>query len=367
MSQILILANEAVGLYKFRKELIQTLLDRGDAVFISLPYGELVEPLVGMGCTYINTDVDRRRINPFAEIKLVKLYFKMIRRIKPDLVITYTIKPNIYGGIVSKVMKVPYATNITGLGSAFENDGFLKKIVMFLYKTTCKTSKVVFFENEENQRFFIDSGIVQEEKTCKLCGAGVNLEEYRFVEYPEDNGEIRFLYIGRVMKEKGIEELFQAARKIKNEYINVVFDIVGGLEEDYGKTIRQLEQQGILNYHGYQKDVKPFIEKSNCFIMPSYHEGMSNTVLECGSMGRPLITSNIFGCKEAVLDGETGYLVKVKSEADLYEKIKKFIELSYQDKKIMAANSRKHIQSVFDKKLVVYNTIQELKKYAGTY
>jgi len=361
MGKILILANFDVGLYKFRKELIQELLGQGNEVYISLPQGDLVQPLIDMGCKFIDTDVDRRGINPIADFKLLIRYLNILKQLKPDKVITYTIKPNVYGGIVCRIKKIPYVINITGLGTAFQNDGLMKRFITVLYKLSCKKAKMVFFENEKNQQIFIDSNIVKRESTCKLNGAGVNLEEYQFCEYPSDEN-IHFVFIGRVMKEKGVDELFEAAKRIKSEYGNVAFDIVGLFEDNYEKTIIELEEQGVIKFHGFQSNVKPFIERAHCFVLPSYHEGMANTLLECGAMGRPLITSGIYGCKEAVIDGGNGYIVNVKDSEDLYQKVKRFIELPFEDKVKMGQTSRKYIASGFDKRRVVEMTIKELKK-----
>jgi galacturonosyltransferase len=360
MKKILILANNDVGLYKFRKELIQELINQGNKVYISLPYGKLVQPLIDKGCIFIDTNIDRRGINPFKDYKLIKHYLKILNSIEPDMVITYTVKPNIYGGIVSRKNKIQYAINITGLGTAFQGEGFLKSLIIFLYTIACKKAKVVFFENEENQKLFVNNKIVKKENTCLLNGAGVNLEEYKFYEYPKDNSITRFLFIGRVMKEKGVDELFDAAIRLKHNCKNVIFDVVGPFEDNYKDIIKKLEEEGIINYYGYQIDVKPFIEKAHCFVLPSYHEGMANTLLEAGAMGRPLITSNISGCKEALIDSETGYLVNVKDSEDLYIKILKFHLLAPQQKKKMGSKSCEIIKLKFDKKDVVNKTIMKL-------
>ena len=198
--RVMVLANLDLGLYQFRKELIQEILKENE-VIISLPYGELVEPLKEMGCKFIDTPVDRRGINPVTDLKLFNVYRKLLKQEKPDLVITYTIKPNVYGGMACRMAGVPCAINITGLGTAFQKDGMLKMIVTQMYKASCKKAKVVFFENAGNQQVFIDSGIVKLEQTCLLNGAGVNLERYQVLEYPKDDNETRFLFIGRVMKE----------------------------------------------------------------------------------------------------------------------------------------------------------------------
>lgn len=323
--KILILANLDVGLYKFRKALIKKLIDQGNEVYISLPKGMLVQNLKEMGCHFIETPVDRRGINPATDFKLMMRYFNILGKIKPDLVITYTIKPNIYGGIAARFKRIPYAVNITGLGTAFQNENMIKKLVVFLYKLSCKKAKTIFFENEGNKQVFIENNIIKESRTCTLPGAGIDLDEYKMTPYPE-----------------------------------VSFDIVGPMEDDYKERIQSLVRNGIIYYYGYQEDVKPFIKKCDCFVLPSYHEGMANTLLECGAMGRPLITSRIHGCMEAVRDGENGYLVDVKDVKGLEEKMVKFIEFSYEEKKQMGEKSREVMEKRFDKEKVVEMTLEGL-------
>lgn len=361
MKRILILANFDVGLYKFRKELIQELLNQGNEVYISLPDGELVRSLENMGCKFVNTAVDRRGINPKTDAKLMFFYKKLIKKLHPDLVITYTIKPNIYGGLMCRMLRVPYAVNITGLGTAFQSESAVKKLVTFLYKIALKKAKVVFFENIGNKQTFLDLHILKEKQICVLNGAGVNLAEYPFCEYPSEN-ETRFLFIGRVMKEKGVDELFEAAERIKKQHSDVFFDVVGPLEDDYKSKLEELVQKGVIVYHGYQKDVKPFIENCHCFVLPSYHEGMANTLLEAGAMGRPLITSNIHGCLEAVEEGRNGYLAEAKSAESLLGQLEKFLGLSYEERKGMGQASREVVQEKFDKKKVVGKTVREIER-----
>ena len=322
----------------------------------------LVQNLKEMGCHFIETPVDRRGINPATDLKLMMRYFNILGKIKPDLVITYTIKPNIYGGIAARFKRIPYAVNITGLGTAFQNENMIKKLVVFLYKLSCKKAKTIFFENEGNKQVFIENNIIKESRSCTLPGAGIDLDEYKMTPYPEESRNIRFLFIGRVMKEKGVEELFKAAKNIKKIYPEVSFDIVGPMEDDYKERIQSLVRNGIIYYYGYQEDVKPFIKKCDCFVLPSYHEGMANTNLECAACGRPIITSNIHGCLEAVVQNESGYLVEKKNVISLYEAMKKFTLLSYEERLAMGIRSRKHMEMVFDKKNVVKETIREMLK-----
>lgn len=355
--KILILANNDVGLYKFRRELIQELLKENEVV-ISLPYGKMVDLLVNDGCRFIETPIDRRGVNPLTDTKLVLKYFNLIRSEKPDLVITYTIKPNVYGGIVSRVLKTQYAMNITGLGTAFENNNWLKDLVVSLYKMASKNAKVVFFENSENERIFVDNRIIKSHQAKLLNGAGVNLDYFSYQEYPE-NDIFRFLFVGRVMKEKGIDELFAAMKRLVKEY-DCWLDVVGRFEEDYSESIDKYTKEGWLNYYGFQEDVRSFIKQADCFVLPSYHEGMANTNLECAASGRPIITSNIPGCKEAVFPDVTGYLCNPMDSNDLYLQLKKMVELPYSIRKTMGVEGRKLMQEKFEKKYVIEETIKAL-------
>ncbi len=357
---ILVLANNDVGLYQFRKELLAELIQKGHRVTISLPDGELIEPLCALGCHFINTPIDRRGINPITDLKLLLRYTGLLRKIKPDLVITYTIKPNIYGGLTCRLKKIPYAANITGLGTAFQKKGALRTLVTLMYKTALKKAKTVFFENAGNMKTLQDERIVRSEQCCLLSGAGVNLEHYQPAKYPTDDSPVRFLFIGRVMQEKGIDELFGAMERLHSEKIPCRLDILGYYEEDYAEAIERYTAAGWLFYHGQQKDVRPYIENAHCFVLPSYHEGMANTNLECASMARPIITSNIHGCKEAVNDGESGFLCEPKNADSLYETMKRFCTLPRTARQQMGLRGREHMEKVFDKKIVVGNTLKEL-------
>ena len=356
---VMILANNDVGLYQFRKELIEEIL-KEHAVVISLPYGDFVKPLKDIGCKFIDTPLDRRGINPLTDVKLFRQYRRLLRQIQPDMVITYTIKPNVYGGLACRLAGIPYAANITGLGTAFQKPGVLRAVASFLYKIALKCAKVVFFENGENQQTLLDAHIVKASQCCLLSGAGVNLEHYAFAEYPADHWETRFLFTGRIMREKGVDELFAAMERLRAEGVPCTLDILGSYEEDYKEKIGRFEAAGWLHYHGYQQDVRPFIRDCHCFVLPSWHEGMANTNLECAAMGRPLITSRIHGCMEAVIEGESGLLCQAQNADSLYEAMRAFIGLSYEKKMAMGIAGRRHMEDVFDKKKVVEATMKGL-------
>ena len=359
-NRILVLANNDVGLYRFRKDLLAALLNTGHEVYISLPNGGLVPELEQLGCHFIDTPIDRRGMNPLHDSKLFRQYRTMMKKIKPDLVVTYTIKPNIYGGLACRMARIPYAVNITGLGSAIENGGWLKKFVLALYKPALKNARVVFFENSGNRDALVAAGVVPSGRDVVLNGAGVNLDDYPYQPYPQ-NGPVRFLFVGRVMHEKGVDELFAAAKRMKQKYgDSVEFHIVGSFEEAYKPIMDALEQAGVVNYHGYQADMKPLYAMANCVVLPSYHEGMSNVLLEAAASGRPLITSDIPGCREAAADGVSGYLCPAKDADALYAAMQRFAELPEKRQSEMGRRGRERIRQKFDKALVVTETLNGL-------
>lgn len=359
--RILVLANNDVGLYRFRKDLLAALLGAGHEVYISLPDGGFVSELVQLGCRFIDTPIERRGMNPIHDSKLFHQYRAILKEVKPDLVLTYTIKPNIYGGLACRMTHIPYAVNITGLGSAIENGGWLKKFVLALYKPALKGARVVFFENTGNRDTLAATGVVPQGRDVVLSGAGVNLEDYPYQSYPQE-GAVRFLFVGRVMREKGVDELFAAAKRMKQEYGDgVEFHIVGSFEEGYKPLMDELEKAGVVKYHGYQSDMKRFYAMASCVVLPSYHEGMSNVLLEAAASGRPLITSDIPGCREAVEDGNSGYLRPAKDANALYGAMQRVMKLSVEQRSEMGCRGRERMEQRFSKTAVVTETIKHLE------
>jgi galacturonosyltransferase len=353
------LANRSGGLYNFRRELLESLAEKGE-LYAAIPNDNRIPELQQLGCRILETPIDRRGINPATDLKLLMRYIRLIRDIRPTKVITYTIKPNIYGGISCRLLRIPYAVNITGLGTTFQKEGWLKKFVILLYKTALKGAEAVFFENRGNLQIMCELGIVQQSRCHLLNGAGVNLEQYPFTAYPSENDTVKFLFIGRAMAEKGVNELFAAMQRLIAEGYRCQLDMLGYYEEDYRQTIEGFVQQGWLHYHGFQTDVKRFIESAHCFVLPSWHEGMANTNLECASMGRPLITSNIHGCKEAVIENVSGLLCEAKDADSLYAAMVRFLHLSPSERAAMGAAGREHMQAEFDKRKVVASTLEGL-------
>lgn len=358
--QILILANHSGGLYDFRKDLIAELKTHA-SVAVAVPHNDRWDELNGLADRVIELPVDRRGMNLLHDGKLFRQYRAILKEIKPDLVLTYTIKPNIYGGLACRMAHIPYAVNITGLGSAIENGGWLKKFVLALYRPALKGARVVFFENAGNRDTLAATGVVPKGRDVVLHGAGVNLEDYPCQPYPQE-GPVRFLFVGRVMHEKGVDELFAAAKRMKQQYgEQVEFHMVGSFEEAYKPVMDQLEQTGVVKYHGYQSAMKPFYAMAGCVVLPSYHEGMSNVLLEAAASGRPLITSDIPGCREAVENGVSGYLCPARDADALYEAMRRFAALPVEQRSQMGRCGRERMEQQFSKTAVVAETIKHLE------
>ena len=361
MDRVLILAIRYNTLRIFRRELICNLSKRHEVYIVIPPCDDDNKKILeSYGAEIQFVQMERRGMNPIEDVALLLDYNSIIKQIRPDKVITYTIKCNIYGAIVCKWRKIPCYVNITGLGSAFQNDGPTRKLVSLLYKISLNKAKRIFFENVGNRDTLVNDKIVKLEQTIVMPGAGVNLREFSACEYPPEKEPIRFLFVGRIMKEKGVDELFYSIQKIKGKYENVCFDFIGWYEDDYKPIVEDLQDKGYVSFYGFQSDVRPFIKKAHCIVLPSYHEGMSNTLLEGAAMCRPLITSNIHGCMEAVQNGRTGYLAEVKNADSLYEKMVEFIELPYEQKEKMGLNGRNYMKKNFDKNSVVDMTLKAI-------
>lgn len=358
--KILIATNHSYMFYRFRKELVETLMQEHE-VILSTPFVGHEDNLKAMGLRCINTEIDRRSINPFKDMKLLKTYRKMLDDIQPDLVITYSIKPNIYMGSACKAKGIPYVTNVQGLGTAFEKP-VLSNVVSVMYRSALRKARTVFFENEENAQFFLHKNIISAQQMKVLPGAGINLDEYPYVPM-RDDGVCSFLFVGRIMKEKGVDEFFIAAKTVKAEFgEKVAFDVVGFYEDAYKETVDHLVADRVINFHGFQTDVHPFYEAADCVVLPSYHEGMSNVLLEGAATGRALITSDIPGCREAVEDGVSGYICPAKNADALYDTMQCFVELPESWRAEMGRRGRERMEKRFSKDAVIAETM----KWLGT-
>jgi len=359
--KILILANNDIGLFNFRKELLQKLILDNFEVIISLPYGTKVDNLVQMGCVFLETDIDRRGINVIKDFKLFLHYIKIILRINPRIVLTYTIKPNIYGGFASLILNKEYIINITGLGSSVENPGVLRIITLLLYRVALHRAKCVFVQNESNLEFLKTKKIFKGKKVL-LPGSGVNLDDFKALEYPNDD-IVNFIFISRIMKEKGIDQYLEAAEITRLLYPNVRFHILGFCEENYQKKLNEMQNKGIILYHGMQSDVSKYYKMAHCIIHPSYYsEGMSNVLLEALASARPVITSTQSGCVETVEDGINGYVFHKRNTNNLVEKIVMFMNLSFSEREKMGLAGRMKVEKEFNRNIVISRYLDEIER-----
>ena len=357
--KVLILANYDVGLYKFRKELLETLVKEHE-VYVSLPVGIYTQELKNMGCHFIETEFDRHGTNPIQEFKQIGAYRKILKEIKPDIVFTYTIKPNVYGGMACRMQKVPYVVNITGLGTALENPGMMQKITLILYKLGLKKAKKVFFQNTENRAFMLKHNVVKGAYDL-LPGSGVNVDYYTALDYPAGD-TIDFVFIARVMKEKGIDQYLEAAEAIRSKFPNTRFHICGACEQAYEDKLQELQDRGVIIYHGLVKDMREIHKISSCTVHPTYYpEGLSNVLLESAASARPIITTNRAGCREVIDDGKNGFVVEQKNAKDLIDKIEKFLGLSHEERKQMGLNGRRKVEKDFNRQIVIDKYLEELR------
>lgn len=356
------MVNHNITIYKFRKELVERLISDGYRVVVALPVTEETSSIIDLGCEVIDIPVERRGTNPIKDFNLLLKYFKVLKSVNPDVVLTYTIKPNVYGGMACRLRKIPYISTITGLGSAIENGGLLKHISLFLYRIGLKRAHAIVYQNEANRECLEAVGI-SKEKGVLVSGSGVNLAQFDNIRFPQENDPVEFLFVARVMKTKGIDEYLQMSKEIKNDYPDTCFHILGFCEDDYELILNNYASQGTVMYHGMQQDIKPFMERVQCLIHPSYHEGMSNVCMEAAASGRAVIASNIPGCREIVEDTKTGYLVEVQSAENLKGAVERFLNLPFTERRNLGVNGRKKMEQQFDREKIV-NEYMELIKSA---
>lgn len=357
---VAIISNDHAWTYNLRSEIIQALLDQGHRVVVIVGYGKKIEDLKAMGCEFMDIPLDRHGTNPIKDFKLAMEYKKVLKKLKPDIVFTYTIKPNVYGGYVCGKLNIPFIANITGLGTAVENKGPMQLITLNLLRIGLRKASKVFFQNTENMRFLLDKKVISGEYDL-LPGSGVNTSKFSVLPYPSDN-TVEFVFISRVMKEKGIEQYLDAAIQIRKKYPNTRFHICGFCEQAYESRIEELNSNGTIIYHGMVDDVREIIKNTHCTIHPTYYpEGLSNVLLESSACARPIITTNRSGCREVIDDGVNGFIVNQKDTQDLIEKIERFLSLSWEERKNMGLAGRAKVEKEFDRQIVVEKYIGEVK------
>lgn len=361
MAHIMIVGTNMMSIYNHRLELIKQLLSLDYSVSVATPFSGEEENLIKMGVKCIDVKLETRGKNPFHDLALLKDLVKIFRKEKPDVLLTFYTKTNIYGGLAARICSIPYIENITGVGSAISNGGMMARLMMTLYSQAVRKAHIVFFQNTQNQSLFHDKKIpLKKEKL--LPGSGVSLERFPILPYP-DTDEYNFLFISRVLREKGIYEFVEAARIIRRNWPKCKFHVIGPYDKEFEKYLKNAEAEGSIIVHGKVFNVGELIRDSHCTVFPSYYaEGMANVLLESAASGRPIITTSLPGCGETVDGGVTGYIVQPQNANDVAAKIKKFLLLSHEEKKAMGEAGRQKMERQFDRRIVVNAYIDEINE-----
>ena len=366
---IALLTNNDDDVYCFRKELIEDLIDEGYDMLISCPNGPKFELIKDISYIYDDPVIDRRGTNVVTDGKLFLHYRKLFKKYRPAVVLTYTAKPNVYASVAAKTLGIPYINNVTGIGSVVNMTGVKKAFILWLFKLAYRGAACVMFQNATNMQLALDSGMVKGDYKL-IPGSGVALTRYPIQPYPDGGdgkiGEtVVFNYIGRVLHDKGVDDYIEAAKRVKKNYPNTEFNMLGFIEPTechYEKELADLGEQGIVNYRGSQKDVKPWIARAHAIIHPStYGEGMSNVLLENAASGRFLITTDNPGCQETVVDGESGFIYHGGDVDALVGRIEEFLKLDNETRKSMGLVARKHVEDNFSREIVVEAYKEKIK------
>lgn len=353
--KITLIANDTTFIYNLRREVLAKLVEEGHQVTVLCQLRSHREALEQIGCRLYHIPIGRRNTNPWADLKLLYHFFQMLRKINPDVVFTNNIKPNVYAGISCRVLGIQYIPNITGLGTPVENPGKLQFLATRLYKYGVAGADTIFFQNDENMRFFEQHHMMPKNShVCLLPGSGVNLQAYP--ELPYSPGDVvHFLFVARLLKEKGIELYLSAAKRVAQNHPNVMFHICGGCDDPkYYERVKEAENAGYLQYHGEQKDMRPYFQMAHCVVHPSYYpEGMSNVLLEAAASGRPVIATDRSGCRETVDAGKSGYLIPIKDEEALVAALEDFLGLTWEEREALGHAGRIKMEHEFDRQMVV--------------
>ena len=361
----MIIANTSWYLYNFRFGLIKSLVKRGYQISTLAPVDEFSINLENAGCRHIQLEMDNEGLNPINDLMMKRKLSEIYREIKPDLILHYTIKPVLYGSMAAAKLGIPFINNITGLGTAFIKRNWVTWLVKRLYRLSQKNADYVFFQNADDKELFNKDRLIPENVTQEvISGTGVDTDHFNVRSYPEGN-PVTFLFIARMLWDKGVGEFVEAARQIKLEFSDVRFQLLGFLDVINRTAISRQQmqiwtEQGVIEYLGETNDVRDYIASSSCVVLPSYREGLPRTLLEAASMARPIIATDVTGCREIVQDGQNGFLCKPKDTESLAKKMSVFLNLPLKKRSEMGLQGRKIIEKRFDEKKVVGTIINRI-------
>ncbi|WP_022670501.1 glycosyltransferase family 4 protein [Hippea alviniae] len=364
--KVAVSSNTCWSIYNFRLGLIKKLSEHYD-VFIVAPKDKYSEEIEKLGFKFYDIKMDRKGKNPLVDFETLLEYYKIYKKIKPDIALHFTIKPNIYGNLVCKVLNIPTINNITGLGHVFSNQTLLTKIVVSMYKVALKNS-FVFFQNSEDRNMFLELGIVDNRSSDVLPGSGVNVEFFKAVNQKRKGERFTFLFIGRMLKEKGVKEYIKAAGIIKSKYKDVNFLLVGKVDENDLEYVSlselaMWEKQGVVRYLGETDNPKDVIAKADCVVLPTYYkEGVPKVILESLSMEKPVVTTDVPGCRDAVKNGVNGFLCKPKDVKDLTEKMEKMVNFTEDERRKMGKIGREIVKEKFNEDIVIRKYLNIIEK-----
>ncbi|RXZ43463.1 glycosyltransferase family 4 protein [Crenobacter cavernae] len=368
IKKIALSSNTAWSLYNFRHGLISTLLEKGVKVIILAPKDECSEKLAKLGCQVIDLNMSAKGVNPVEDIGLIVRMARMYRRIRPDFIIHYTIKPNIYGSIAAKLAGVASIAVTTGLGYTFVNDNLVAHITRQLYKQSFRFPKEVWFLNNDDRQAFLDYRLVDRYKAMILHSEGINATHFAPQAKPVEDGRLRFLLIARMLWDKGVGEFVEAARHVRKHHPNVVFQLLGACSVPNPSVIgreqiAEWEKEGVIEYLGSMPDVRPMIAQADCMVLPSYREGVPRTLMEAASMAKPLIATNVPGCRDVIREGETGLLCHAKNAVSLAACIERVLAMSAKERQMMGEAGRRFMIERFDEQRIIDQYMQTLERY----
>ncbi len=358
---VLFLSNHFITLYNFRRELIARLVERGHRVVLSMPPDEQNTYFRELGCEIVETPMSRRGMNPAEDLRLLSKYKKIMREVRPDIVLSYTAKPNIYGSLASHALGIRQVCNITGMGTTLVRENAVAKIVRALYRISVSRAYKVFFQNRDDRDYFIRHGLVKD-NWAVIPGSGVNLEEHPLSPMPDD-GATRFLYIGRIVRLKGIDQFLECAKAVRARHPDTRFYLAGFLEQEfYQPILEEYEKIGAVEYLGFRRDVVDWIRRCHCTILPSHGgEGVPNAVLESAAMGRPCIVSNVPGSRDAVVDGVTGFFFEPGDSEGLAACVERFLALPKEARAQMGLAGHEKVAREFDREVVIRTYLREVE------
>lgn len=355
--KIAIVLNTSWNIYNFRKGLVESFLSNGHEVFTIAPHDKYSAKLASMGCKHYDVKMDSRGVNPVKDFLLTMELRSIYKQIKPDIVLHYTIKPNIYGTIAASTLNIPVINNVCGLGTVFLDKSLASNIAILLYKLAFRFPKKIFFQNNDDLTLFKEKKIVKSNNCEILPGSGIDLSRFK-PSKKRNSSEFTFLLISRLIYDKGILEYIEAIDQLRAKGIDAKFQILGAIDEKHRRGIperivNEWINENKIEYLGTTDDVRSFIDASDCIVLPSYREGTPKTLLEAASMGKPLIATNVPGCNNIVVDNHNGYLCKLRNAKDLADKMEMLTKLTPDKIAIMGQNSRSEVEKRFDEKIVI--------------